>query len=709
MYRRLLILSVIVLATLFGVTCLGYHAVNKWAQGLEGARLGEFAEVAEQIRQDVKHKLDEFIQAEQERPYTDYLQYYVPDTVAANPQQLSVLRSPLAEQFVNGLAYGYFQIEPSGDIVAPWYSPDPVRPVRKELEREARAYFDNIVSNIMPAMASAGGTLLSDRSNADKEILGDVEGQTASVEREEMAEKAEQQLFSKQVSGRKGSYPIESLKAESAEPKIVTQQRAIVASNWAQSVRTNAEQRDELSDLRREPRARQSVSPARPDAFGVTRQRSVAQGDLPQQVQMEVASEQQSFQNEGVPARDFRVPQVNQANESNLSDTVQIRIEPLVPMVVPEPTGVRSMFGRQVFLLRHVQIEDEHVVQGFQLNEKQLVAEVEESAERFTRENMTFELCGWAAADKTSGETTDVAYTASLDFGFGELLLHLRELNPAWIGREILILRRWYFSTIAVVFVAVGLALAGLWKTTRAQIKLAQKKDEFISAVSHELRTPLTSIRMYAEMLENNWLTSKEKTAEYYRNMRQESERLSRLIENVLDFSRLQRGRKRYDFRLGDVNQCIAEVVAMMRPYAAEHGFSIETDLGDVGQSTFDRDAVAQIVVNLLDNAVKYARSADDKRIHVRTARDAGHAIIEVEDHGPGVPHRQRTKIFEQFYRGAQEAPRQGSETAAYQTTGTGLGLALVKRFAEAHHGYVNILSAEPGKTIFRVSLPTEV
>jgi two-component system phosphate regulon sensor histidine kinase PhoR len=210
---------------------------------------------------------------------------------------------------------------------------------------------------------------------------------------------------------------------------------------------------------------------------------------------------------------------------------------------------------------------------------------------------------------------------------------------------------------------------------------------------------------MYAEMLENNWLTSKEKTAEYYRNMRQESERLSRLIENVLDFSRLQRGRKRYDFRLGDVNQCVGEVVAMMRPYASQHGFSIETDFADVGQCSFDRDAVAQIVVNLLDNAIKYARSAADKTIRVRTRCDAGYTIMDVEDHGPGVPHRQRTKIFEQFYRGTSETPARDSGTASHQTTGTGLGLALVKRFAEAHHGFVEILSADPGRTVFRVGL----
>ncbi len=206
---------------------------------------------------------------------------------------------------------------------------------------------------------------------------------------------------------------------------------------------------------------------------------------------------------------------------------------------------------------------------------------------------------------------------------------------------------------------------------------------------------------MYSEMLEKNWVKSEDKLAEYYMNMRQESERLSRLIENVLDFSRIQRGRKKYTFKVGDINKCIADVVKIMRPYAAQRGFSIKTELGQVEQTTFDSDAVTQIAVNLLDNAVKYARNAEDKTIPVRTRSDEQFTLIEVEDHGPGVPHRQQKKIFEQFYRSGAEATR--------ETTGTGLGLALVKKFAQAHNGFVEILSAKPTGAIFRVALADQV
>jgi two-component system phosphate regulon sensor histidine kinase PhoR len=380
-------------------------------------------------------------------------------------------------------------------------------------------------------------------------------------------------------------------------------------------------------------------------------------------------------------------------SQEGRSETVQVRIEPFVPVVVPGDPNVLSVFGGQVFLLRHVQIEDRHFVQGFQLNEKKLTGEIEESAERFMREGMSFEL----SQDGNIQNGQDAAYAAILNFGFGDLVLNLKEIDPDWIGKRIRHLRTWYFSIISLVLLAVTLGLASLWHNARAQLKLAQKKDDFISAVSHELRTPLTSIRMYSEMLEKNWVKSQDKATEYYRNMRQESERLSRLIENVLDFSRIQKGRKKYSFYVGDLNKCVADVVEMMRPHASQKGFTIRTEFGRVGSLAFDGDAITQIVVNLLDNAVKYARNAEDKTVIVRTKGDERFVLIEVEDRGPGVPHRQRKKIFEQFYRAGTEATR--------ETTGTGLGLALVKKFAEAHNGFVEIINAKPTGAIFRVAL----
>jgi signal transduction histidine kinase len=198
-------------------------------------------------------------------------------------------------------------------------------------------------------------------------------------------------------------------------------------------------------------------------------------------------------------------------------------------------------------------------------------------------------------------------------------------------------------------------------------------------------------------MLEKNWIPSEQKRSEYYVGMRQESERLTRLIENVLDFSRLQGGKNHYHFQAGDLNACIEQAVTMMEPYAQQAGFTIERAFTPLDETAFDRDAVTQIVINLIDNAVKYATGGADRRIIVRTRRGDGHVLIEVEDHGPGLAHRQREKIFEQFYRGPDRHQQ--------ITTGVGLGLALVKKFALAHHGYVDVKNAQPSGAIFRVGL----
>jgi len=677
MYRRLIILSVIIIFALCGLSVLGYHAVGKWAEGLEGARLGDFAEVAEQIRQDVNRKLDEFKQTEQDRRYTDYNYYYVPDSVAlSQEQQVTLLRSPLAGRLDNSFAWGNFQIESNGSIITP---NDDIVQREGATEENRRLYAEvqfnrkNIARNLLPALnavppGSFGIVFNNKISDSQKNELETLEEtQLAKGDVQEGKGTKIEGLRSRQTK----AYPIEGLRGQRQEPQVIEQQRQVFIDNTA----ANQELLQERVDNYR--RSQQGT------------QMKMAESEETRQVQPRPTQAEQT-------ADTFT--DLQSSGQGVQSDTVQINVGGFETIVTGGGNAEESVFAKQVFLLRDVQIEDRHFLQGFQLNEKKLIEEVRESATRLKRKDMGFELPqtenGWA-------ENSDVAYTAVLVFDFGELILNLKEINPAWIAEQISQLRHWYFGIISIVFLAVTLALGSLWLSTRAQLKLAQKKDDFISAVSHELRTPLTSIRMYSEMLEKNWVKSEDKLAEYYGNMRQESERLSRLIENVLDFSRIQKGRKKYTFSLGDMNECIADVVEMMRPYAAQNGFSIKTELGELGQTAFDRDAVTQIVVNLVDNAIKYARNAQDKTITVRTGSDSRFVLLEVEDHGPGVPHRLRHKVFEQFY-------RTGSETTR-ETTGTGLGLALVKKFAQAHDGFVEIITAKPTGAIFRVALSAQV
>ncbi|HSV27122.1 MAG TPA: HAMP domain-containing sensor histidine kinase, partial [Sedimentisphaerales bacterium] len=652
--RRLTILSTVILAAMLGMVGLGYHSIRMWEKGLHGARLGEFTQAGEQIRRDVTRKLSEFIAREQSRPHTDYQYYHVPENIAPN-QQMTVLTSPLRFNMSNGLAYGYFQIDSSGNITTPYLNPAREHPAGDEataLAQEAAEYTMQLRKQLLPLVK------ISSRQIA---VPAPAQAQQAETGRPAAAPPAvisydkATNVTTSRVS-RAHELKIENLLAEEdRQAQTFQQQKARVSINIASN--KPYQPADETQQQASPASIQAEMAPAAP------------------------APADTSHMNEDM------------ADSATLTqsgdDMVDITIESFVPVIV-EDESAGPIFRGQVYLVRHVRIGDRSILQGFRFDEQKLLEEIQDSA-RIIPDDMVFEMQPWSESG--------VQYTTSLSFGSsGELLFGLRDRDAGRLSGQIASLRHWYFGTVAIVFAATGLGLASVWRNVRAQAVLAAKKDDFISAVSHELRTPLTSIRMQSEMLERNWIKSQEKTGEYYRSMRQESERLSRLIENVLDFARIQRGRKKYNFMAGDLNKCIGDVIEMMRPYAAQKGFTIHADLGGTEPVTFDRDSVIQIVVNLLDNAIKYSRESSEKTIYVRTRPERRYTVIEVEDRGPGVPYSERKKIFEQFYRVAAESTR--------EVPGTGLGLALVKKFVEAHHGFIEVVPAQPAGALFRVGLP---
>ncbi|MHC4754729.1 MAG: sensor histidine kinase [Planctomycetota bacterium] len=719
MYKRIIILSLIIILALAGLAGLGYHSMLIRAQGMEAKRIAEFGSVAENIRHDIMQKLDKFIAEEQNRPYTDYQYYSLAQNVSpAEQTQTTVQRSPLAGKLESEFALSHFQVDLLGNITTAnddILEMEGINEFNKNIDIQNSINKDNIKNNLLPTLnGTIPGTFklpAKKETLPEKQIAMDMEfvpKEKQAVKRRLLQEQETQAKGSKSsLQERRSSYRVPSLEKQAEQiPQITNVSRSAAYDNiaWRQQQQAEAGQIDEQKDryttnTERNTRQRQSryltsaPQPAETESPTTSFQQNVRE----QEDQSQALRDEDifgSYSNRTVAEETEQVATFPDDIERNDSLTlpeemIQIRIEPFVPIVVPGRDNNRSLFNGQVFLLRHVQIESDHLLQGFKLNEKKLTDEIKDSASKLIRRGMKFEI--------SKSEDVESAYTAILDFGFGELVLNLFETDPAWIAKEIKTSKNWYFGIVAVVFAAVILALASLWRNAHEQLRLAQKKDDFISAVSHELRTPLTSIRMYAEMLEKDWVTSKEKVNDYYKGLRQESERLTRLIENVLDFSRIQRGKKQFAFTAGNINACLKSVIEMMSPYAAQHGFSITTDLAEIDQTAFDSDAVTQIVVNLLDNAVKYAGQTDDKTITVRTAIQGKFITIEVEDHGPGIPHRHRKKIFEQFYRCQAESTR--------ETNGTGLGLALVKKFAEAHNGFVEILNAKPKGSIFKVTL----
>jgi signal transduction histidine kinase len=254
-----------------------------------------------------------------------------------------------------------------------------------------------------------------------------------------------------------------------------------------------------------------------------------------------------------------------------------------------------------------------------------------------------------------------------------------------------------------LILAALSLVMAGgiflTYRNISREMKLARLKSDFVANVSHELRTPLALIRLYAETLELGRLTAQEKYQEYFRIIREESERLTALINNILDFSRIEAGRKEYDFKETNLAELVRTTLDSYRFQIEQNGFAFEEHIsGDIPPLSVDREAIARSLLNLVNNALKYSK--DRKYIGVNLYRANGSVKLEVQDRGIGIAQAEQDKIFEKFYR--------CGDPLVHNTKGSGLGLSLVRHIAQAHGGQVLVESVPDKGSKFTIALPID-
>ena len=250
---------------------------------------------------------------------------------------------------------------------------------------------------------------------------------------------------------------------------------------------------------------------------------------------------------------------------------------------------------------------------------------------------------------------------------------------------------------LSILLLLAGSAgLFALYRMVGVTVGFAERRNNFVAAVSHELKTPLTAIRMYAEMLRDGIVPSEKKRQEYYGTITAESERLSRLINNVLEFSRLEKGIRQMNLVAGPLAPVVEEMADLLRPHAEREGFTLQVESdADLPPVRFDRDALLQVLFNLVDNAIKYARDAPQRLISLECRhRDGGVAVL-VRDRGPGVAPRHLDPALRALL------PRRDELTR--RTKGTGIGLALVKGLVERMDAGISGRNAEGGG--FEVSI----
>jgi signal transduction histidine kinase len=246
---------------------------------------------------------------------------------------------------------------------------------------------------------------------------------------------------------------------------------------------------------------------------------------------------------------------------------------------------------------------------------------------------------------------------------------------------------------VAVLAAVILLGLLAIYHSARLVTDLSERRSGFVSSVTHELKTPLTNIRMYIEMLEHGIASDPEREMEYYRILGSESARLSRLINNVLEFSKLEKRQRQLDLREGILEEVFAEVRDAMQERLRQEGFRLTVENLLDRPFRYDREVMVQVLINLIDNGVKFGKGAPQREISVRVRPEGDRVVIRVSDTGPGIPRHALKKIFDDFYRVDNDLTR--------TTKGTGIGLALVKRFVQAMGGRVSAANNDgPGCTI---------
>jgi signal transduction histidine kinase len=321
------------------------------------------------------------------------------------------------------------------------------------------------------------------------------------------------------------------------------------------------------------------------------------------------------------------------------------------------------------------------------------------------RESTASEHVGWLVRDRTgdtilaseASPTGSSTITTTLASEILPYSLELFQPAPRLVETFLTSRRGVYFYAFLLL---TGILVFGLTLTIRSvtnQLELARLKSDFVSTISHEFKSPLTAIRHMTEILLSDRVPSEDRRKRYYRVMLEQTERLSHLIDNILDLARMEEGRHELELELVDVSDLLRKVVEAVDHRIRHDGFSIRTEIEDPGPTILlDAEAITQATTNLIDNAVKY--SGESKEVAVHGFSDDIHFTIAVEDFGVGLSVEEAERVFERFYRGGDELTR--------SVKGTGLGLTLVKRIAEAHGGSV-VVESEPGRgSTFSIRLP---
>ncbi len=716
--RNLLVVFFLALSAPTAVLVWQAYSQLKWEA------FHQYRGIAEELTQRIDARLNEMVEVADARSFADYT-FLV---VSGDPSAKFVQRSPLSAYPVVAHwpgVLGYFQVDADGDFSTPILPPDGTAADslgisddeysrRLKLAQELQAVLaDNRLVRSRPDITAGRGfasslyapaTLLEE----EKEAVGEGGPATSGLTDKETVDRQDAKLpersaysdtsYSQQVfdelnqprqsrghePGRAGSLESDDAAAE----LLPAEQRAnVVGKVSALNLDVDLQKKIEALERKAPPELYGSDG----SAIAAGRRKRMEQSALPESVAI---ANDESFADELV---------------ANVPGPTDLRISTFESEI--DPFEFSLLDSGHFVLFRQVWRDDQRTIQGLLLD-----------SAVFTQDIAGTSFMGTALADTTSliiAYQDDVIYTLGgrdvlsypdvaedLD---GTLLYRSRLIAPLNSLELIFSIKRlppgpgatvlgWVTLVLAAVLVG-GFAI--LYRIGLGQIRLSRQQQDFVSAVSHELKSPLTSIRMYGEMLKEGW-ADEEKKQSYYEFIHDESERLSRLISNVLQLARITRNEPQFDMKPAPVAELMGNIESKISSQIESAGFELRLNRAeDADRATIniDEDCFAQMIINLVDNAIKFSRDAGDKIIEIssQTAGD-DRVLFSVRDYGPGIPAEQMKKIFQLFYRSESELTR--------ETVGTGIGLAIVHQLAVAMDGNVDMVNANPGAE-FRFWFPT--
>jgi signal transduction histidine kinase len=382
------------------------------------------------------------------------------------------------------------------------------------------------------------------------------------------------------------------------------------------------------------------------------------------------------------------VPRPLRSLPSSHTEKLQVEVDPMQAVFINDS---------QIFIFRRIVINNQIYRQGFIIIVQEFLNHL--AKEYFSLQPMAqFASLRLSVVDRGRETTTVLSGAAvqysnfSLERTFPRPFSFLRatltcDRIPKSVGRTTLNIMMFVLAFIILI------GLFAIYQSARAVVALSERRSRFVSSVTHELKTPLTNIRMYIEMLEQGIAHDHEREQEYFRILGSESSRLSRLINNVLEYSKLEKKQVHLDLQRGTLQEVIQEVKEVMQEKLVQDGFDLKVERREVPPFKYDREAMIQVLINLIDNSMKFGRSSPTRRITIKIWPEGDRVKISVSDTGPGIPGSGLKKIFEDFYRVDSELTR--------TTGGTGIGLALVKKLVTAMGGAVTAKNNDgPGCTI---------